>query len=88
MSNIFIENIIGMDVSSTNGVAIGRLTNITMNFKTGQLSNLVINPNEGSDVYNQEWTNENGTIQIPITKVKAVNDHVLVEIDDLKQFKS
>ncbi|WP_266081709.1 PRC-barrel domain-containing protein [Haladaptatus caseinilyticus] len=83
MSNLFVQNIIGMDVSSTNGIAIGSISSITMNFKTGQLSNLVIEPNRDSKTIEQLPIDESGHIQIPITKVKAVNDHLIVNVDTI-----
>ncbi|GAA0240993.1 PRC-barrel domain-containing protein [Haladaptatus pallidirubidus] len=82
MSNVFIQNIIGMDVSSTNGVAIGTLKTVTMNMKTGKLSNLIVEPTKDSKMPGDISVDENGQFQFSISKVRAVNDHIIVGPED------
>lgn len=76
MVEILAENLSGKRVMGDDGAEIGELYNITMNLKTGELHDLVVDPGEnaGADFD----VDEQGRYLVPIGNVQAVKDHIVV----------
>ncbi|MBV0925261.1 MULTISPECIES: PRC-barrel domain-containing protein [Haloarcula] len=77
MAEILAENLSGKDVMGTDGTEIGSLYNITMDISSGTLYNLVIDPAESLRNTDFEYTDQ-GRLLIPVERVKAVKDHMIV----------
>ena len=62
----------------SDGTELGMLYNITMDANSGRLHNLVVEPDEmARDVeFDQD---ETGRFLIPVTRVQAVKDHMIVQ---------
>ena len=78
MSEILAENLSGKAVMGSDGAELGMLYNITMNLDTGRLENLVVEPAAsygGGDFQ----TDDGGRMRIPVHRVQAVKDHMIVE---------
>ncbi|MFB6309182.1 MAG: PRC-barrel domain-containing protein [Haloarculaceae archaeon] len=78
MAEILAENLSGKDVMGTDGAEIGSLYNITMDIESGRLHNLVIEPREDFQESDFE-RNENGRVLVPVGRVQAVKDHMIVK---------
>jgi sporulation protein YlmC with PRC-barrel domain len=78
MAAILAENLSGKAVMGSDGAEIGGLYNITMDIDTGRLRNLVIEPNEQREEAGFEH-DEAGRILVPVGRVQAVKDHMIVE---------
>ena len=77
MAELLAENLSGKDVIGSDGATLGQLYNITMDLKTGELHDLVVDPEEGvRDVGFR--TNEFGRYLVPVGNVQAVKDHIVV----------
>jgi len=79
MADILAENLSGKAVMGSDGAELGPLYNITMNLKTGELDELVVQPDEdlpaGLDLHRDEF----GRIRVPVSDVQAVKDYIVVE---------
>ena len=78
MAEILAENLSGKAVMGSDGAELGMLYNITMDLESGRLKNLVINPEEGYSGDDFE-TDDAGRVLIPVRRVQAVKDHMIVE---------
>jgi sporulation protein YlmC with PRC-barrel domain len=78
MPEILAENLSGKAVMGSDGAELGMLYNITMDMDTGNLKNLVITPEEGTDPTEFE-TDDQGRTLIPVRRVQAVKDHMIIE---------
>jgi sporulation protein YlmC with PRC-barrel domain len=78
MATILAENLSGKAVMGSDGAEIGGLYNITMDIDTGRLRNLVIEPNEEREETGFD-NDEAGRILVPVGRVQAVKDHMIVE---------
>jgi sporulation protein YlmC with PRC-barrel domain len=78
MAAILAENLSGKAVMGSDGAEIGGLYNITMDIDTGRLRNLVIEPNEEREETGFD-NDEAGRILVPVGRVQAVKDHMIVE---------
>ncbi|MDZ7746803.1 MAG: PRC-barrel domain-containing protein [Halobacteriales archaeon] len=76
MTEILAENLSDKRVVGSDGSELGTLYNVTMNFKSGSLQNLLIDPLEG--VGSGSRINDNGRLKIPVSSVQAVKDHIVV----------
>ncbi len=78
MAEILAENLSGKDVTGTDGAELGSLYNITMDIKSGALGDLVIDPREalGETGFDRD---DAGRLLVPVGRVRAVKDHVIVE---------
>lgn len=80
MSDILAENLSGKAVMGSDGTELGMLYNITMDVKTGKLSDLVIQPNEEISPkavnYNLQ---EDGRFHVPVQRVQAVKDYIVIK---------
>jgi sporulation protein YlmC with PRC-barrel domain len=78
MVEILAENLSGKAVMGSDGAELGMLYNITMDFDSGRLENLVINPDEsyGGGEFD---TDANGRLLVPVNRVQAVKDHMIIQ---------
>jgi sporulation protein YlmC with PRC-barrel domain len=79
MPEILAENLSGKAVMGSDGAELGMLYNITMDLNSGRLANLVIDPDEsyaGGDGFE---TDQQGRLLIPIDRVQAVKDHMIIQ---------
>lgn len=79
MPEILAENLSGKAVMGSDGAELGMLYNITMNIKTGELQNLVVEPNEETAFDSDFDVDEDGRFHVPIHRVQAVKDYIVVE---------
>ena len=80
MADILAENLSGKAVMGSDGVELGMLYNITMDLRSGSLTDLVIEPNEElSPAQSGLTTNEDGQLLVPVSAVKAVKDYIVVD---------
>jgi sporulation protein YlmC with PRC-barrel domain len=78
MAEILAENLSGKAVTGTDGAEMGMLYNITMDLETGRLRNLIIDPNDHLD-NTQFDVDEQGHLLVPVDRVQAVKDHMIVQ---------
>ena len=78
MAEILAENLSGKAVMGTDGTELGMLYNITMDSNSGRLENLVVDPDDMLREANFE-TDSGGRLLVPVTRVQAVKDHMIVE---------
>jgi sporulation protein YlmC with PRC-barrel domain len=78
MVEILAENLSGKAVMGSDGAELGMLYNITMDLDSGRLDNLVIEPNEDR-VETELETNAEGRFLVPVGRVQAVKDHMIIE---------
>jgi len=78
MTEILAENLSGKEVMGSDGAELGPLYNITMDLKSGELDELVVQPDDqlppGLDLDRDEF----GRIRIPVADVQAVKDYIVV----------
>jgi sporulation protein YlmC with PRC-barrel domain len=73
---VLAENLSGKAVMGSDGAELGTLYNITMDLKTGELHDLLVEPNlEVSSDY--ELDDEN-LLHVPVGNVRAVKDYIVV----------
>ncbi|ERG89598.1 MAG: hypothetical protein J07HX5_01764 [halophilic archaeon J07HX5] len=77
MGEILAENLSGKAVMGSDGAEMGQLYNITMDVESGRLANLVIEPEEVNAT--EYETDAAGRIQLPVSRVQAVKDRMIVE---------
>lgn len=79
MPNILAENLSGKAVMGSDGTELGMLYNLTMDLKTGRLDELIVEPEEDT-TFDAEFTvDEAGRYHIPVSRVRAVKDYIVVE---------
>jgi sporulation protein YlmC with PRC-barrel domain len=79
MTDILAENLSGKTIMGTDGTELGDLYNITMDLKTGSLTELLVTPRE--EVTPEQAPFEfgaDGRFHVPVERVQAVKDHVVV----------
>ena len=80
MSEILAENLSGKAVMGSDGTELGMLYNITMDLKTGELANLLVEPDEQLQPGTVEFdSDEQGRFQVPVRRVQAVKDYIVVQ---------
>jgi len=80
MSDILAENLSGKAVMGSDGTELGMLYNITMNLKTGKLSDLIVEPDEEASIPDLDLeADEEGHYHIPVQRVQAVKDYIVVQ---------
>ncbi len=79
MSDVLAENLSGKAVMGSDGTELGMLYNITMNVKTGRLSDLVVEPGEDSDRGADFPMADDGRYRIPVGRIQAAKDHIVVQ---------
>ncbi len=79
MADVLAENLSGKAVMGSDGTELGMLYNITMDHKTGALSDLLITPNEELAPSQIPFdADEGGRVHIPVGRVQAVKDYIVV----------
>jgi len=78
MPEILAENLSGKAVTGEDGAELGMLYNITMDMDTGRLDHLIVDPGERGSPGRFE-TDRHGRALIPVSRVKAVKDRMIVE---------
>jgi sporulation protein YlmC with PRC-barrel domain len=79
MPEILAENLSGKTVMGSDGAELGMLYNITMNLKTGTLNDLIVDPGESGARNAQFDVNERGHYLVPVSRVQAVKDHIVIQ---------
>lgn len=80
MPDILAENLSGKAVMGSDGTELGMLYNITMDLKTGSLSDLIVEPDVAVAPSDVDFrTNEDGQFLVPIQYVQAVKDYIVVQ---------
>ena len=79
MADILAENLSGKAVMGSDGTELGMLYNISMDLKTGSLSDLLVTPNEEIPANRIPFdTDEMGRFHVPVDRVQAVKDYIVV----------
>jgi sporulation protein YlmC with PRC-barrel domain len=78
MAEILAENLSGKAVMGSDGAELGMLYNITMNLDSGRLSHLLVEPNDRG-VETEFESDSAGRLRIPVGRVQAVKDHMIIE---------
>ena len=78
MPEILAENLSDKEVMGSDGASLGTLYNITMDLKTGTLRNLVVDT-ANATVDADFPHDEHGNLLIPVGRVQAVKDTVIVD---------
>ncbi|WEL30077.1 Protein implicated in RNA metabolism, contains PRC-barrel domain [Haloferax volcanii] len=80
MADILAENLSGKAVMGSDGTELGMLYNITMDMKSGELHDLLVQPNEqispGRVSFDQD---DHGRFRVPVNRVQAVKDYIVVQ---------
>ena len=79
MADMLAESLSGKAVMGTDGTELGELYNVTMDLETGRLENLLVEPLEEGAVQLDFPTDESGRFQIPVARVQAVKDYIVVD---------
>ncbi len=80
MSDILAENLSGKSVMGSDGTELGMLYNVTMNFKSGRLRNLVVEPDDELVGQTDEFdTDGAGRYLVSVGRVQAVKDYIVVQ---------
>ncbi|AHG04732.1 photosystem reaction center subunit H [Halobacterium sp. DL1] len=79
MADILAENLSGKAVMGSDGTELGMLYNITMDLKSGKLEHLLVEEHEDSTVNIDFPTDEQGRYRVPVGRVQAVKDYIVVE---------
>jgi len=78
MAEILAENLSGKAVMGADGAEIGMLYNITMDLESGQLADLLIEPDDSfrGEEFDRD---EAGRLLVPVSRVRAVKDHMIID---------
>lgn len=79
MPEILAENLSGKAVMGSDGAELGMLYNITMDLESGQLANLVIDPDDTYTGGDDFETDAKGRLLVPVNRVQAVKDHMIIQ---------
>lgn len=78
MPDILAENLSDKEVMGSDGSNLGTLYNITMDLKTGTLKHLVLDPGQRAGDLEFE-RDEAGNYRVPVSRVQAVKDTIVVD---------
>ena len=80
MADILAENLSEKAVMGSDGTELGMLYNITMDLKTGELHDLLVNPSEDLPHGKVQFDRDDaGRFRVPVGRVQAVKDYIVVE---------
>lgn len=79
MADILAENLSGKAVMGSDGTELGQLYNISMDLKSGKLNDLLVEPLEETDVKLDFPVDDEGRFRVPVGRVQAVTDYIVVE---------
>jgi sporulation protein YlmC with PRC-barrel domain len=77
MTKIEGKALISRNVVSDRGTVIGKLTDLSMETRSGKVTMLIVKPSNEIDA-RMFTTNEYGEIYIPFNAVKAIKDVIIV----------
>lgn len=77
-SRKFLTDIIGMQVVSTTGDMIGKLSNVIVDSDRGQIVSLLVQPDKES-MSKTFQRDKDGFYNIPITMLASVEDYVVID---------
>ena len=75
---ILSGNISEKAVVDTAGTHLGMLYNVSMDLETGELQELVISSEDRQYAEINEKVDEDGRLRIPVDRVQAIKDHIIV----------
>lgn len=79
MADILAENLSGKAVMGADGTELGMLYNITIDLKSGALSDLLVAPNEEIAADQLPFDqDQQGRLKVPVSNVQAVKDYIVV----------
>lgn len=78
MPEILAENLSGKAVMGSDGTELGMLYNITLDLKTGTLTDLIVSPQEETTFDAEFNVDEAGRYRIPVNRVQAVKDYIVI----------
>lgn len=79
MDELLTGRLINESVVNYDGTDIGSLEDITMNRKTGELLDLVVNTHQESLPQSVTFERDDrGSIRIPVSDVETINDHIII----------
>ncbi|MFB6085701.1 MAG: PRC-barrel domain-containing protein [Halodesulfurarchaeum sp.] len=79
MADMLAETLSGKSVMGADGTELGELYNVTMDLETGRLEHLLVSPLEEGSAQVDFPTDEGGRFEIPVSRVQAVKDYIVVE---------
>jgi len=79
MADMLAEALSGKSVMGVDGTELGQLYNVTMDLETGRIQNLLVEPLEEGSEHVEFPTDEAGHFQIPVSRVQAVKDYIVVD---------
>lgn len=79
MADILAENLSGKAVMGSDGTELGQLYNISMDLKSGKLDDLLVEPLEDTDVQLDFPVDDEGRFRVPVGRVQAVKDYIVIE---------
>ncbi|CQR48845.1 MULTISPECIES: PRC-barrel domain-containing protein [Haloferax] len=80
MADILAENLSGKAVMGSDGTELGMLYNITMDLKSGELHDLLVQPNEQISPGRVSFDRDDrGRFRVPVNRVQAVKDYIVVQ---------
>lgn len=80
MSDVLAENLFGRLVMGSDGTELGMLYNITVDTHSGELHDLVVEPDEEVATRSVDFEQDDtGRFYIPIDRVRAVKDYIVVQ---------
>lgn len=82
MSKILASALPEKPVSSANGRKLGNVRNLTVNFQTGKLENLIIKTERPDHDLQRIERTEEGHLRVPVAAITGVDDQVVVSLSD------
>ncbi|MEF8772371.1 PRC-barrel domain-containing protein [Halodesulfurarchaeum sp.] len=79
MADMLAETLSGKSVMGADGTELGELYNVTMELETGRLDLLLVEPLEEGTAEIDFPQDDEGRFQIPVSRVQAVKDYIVVE---------
>ncbi|WP_204959930.1 PRC-barrel domain-containing protein [Salinigranum salinum] len=74
---VLAENLSGKAVMGSDGTELGTLYNITMDLKTGELDDLLVDPN--FEVSSDYELDDESLLHVPVGNVQAVKDYIVID---------
>ena len=80
MSDILAENLSGKAVMGSDGTELGMLYNITMDMRTGELNDILVEPTDETPTRSIDFeADSGGRYRVPVSRVQAVKDYIVVQ---------
>lgn len=78
MPPILASNLVEKSVMTNDGKQLGELYNVTMDLKTGELSDFVVDPGGEIEHGDRYPIDGNGRYRVPADRIRGVSDYVTV----------